>query len=114
MCVLTRSLHAVYVLNSVGRPVVGVVEAMAFVCSLSFTLILVFAHHLIVPKHYVVLDKCLGRFPAVFDETLTAADDVQTLGSGKLIKGCGRHIGSLILQRPRHTRFAKTRINLRS
>ena len=43
----------------------------------------------------------------VSDETLTAADDARTLGSGKLIKGCGRHIGSFIFQHSRRTRFAK-------
>ena len=72
-----------------GRPLV---------CSIHFTLIFVFAQHLIVPKHYGVPDKCFGRLTAVSDETLTAADDARTLGSGKLIKGCGR------------TRFAKARI----
>lgn len=38
------------------------------------------------------------KFPCFWftDETLTAADDARTLGSGKLIKGCGRHIGSFI------------------
>ena len=84
-----------------GRPLV---------CSIHFTLIFVFAQHLIVPKHYGVQDKCFGRFPAVSEETLTAADDARTLGSGKLIKGCGRHIGSFIFQRSRHIRFAKARI----
>ena len=84
-----------------GRPLV---------CSIHFTLIFVFAQHLIVPKHYGVPDKCFGRFPALSDETLTVADDARTLGSGKLIKGCGRHIGSFIFQRSRRTRFAKARI----
>ena len=84
-----------------GRPLV---------CSVLFMILLVFAQHLIVPIHFEVLDNCFSRFPSASAETLIAADDVQALGFGKLIKGCGRHIGSFIFKQPHCTRQDKNPI----